>query len=306
MSEDDDDYDYDDEDEVPDLARVSLPVTLRYRAHVLRTGWIFVALLLVAAIIAIIALRHPIFGAPPTVLAIGCALVMIWMERHIRRLDHFRLEAHALVLNYRDGRAERLPLTPGVEFTVGTEHVIDTLVMTTAKDDHARQRFIAFDLLHLPAGRSFHELCDFLNQLCSGVARAASTPSGARPSGAPTIRRRLHWYRNPQPLSRAGFQLRVLMVLAVCIGIYFGLSEIWAHFGIGGDRWVAPFAKLALSYLIVHPVFKFLAVARLRDMGEAATHRNVGGLLWKDTAGPLRLFFTKGEAFADQAGQWRD
>ncbi len=280
--------------ESPDLARASLPVTLRYRAHPLRLGWIFVGLLLAIAVVAVIVLRHPIFGAPPTVLAIGCALVMIWMDRRIRPLDNLRLEAHALVLNYRDGKAERLPLTPGVEFTVGTEPVVDTLVMTTAKDQHARRRLVAFDLLDLPAGRSFHDLCDVLNQLCGGVARAASAPSGVRSSGTPTIRRRLDWYRNPQPLSRAGFQLRVLAVLAVCIGIYFGLSDIWARFGIGGDRWVGLLAELALAYLIVHPVFRFLAVARLRDMGEAASHRNVGGLLWKKAAGPLRLFFAKG------------
>ncbi len=291
MSEEDDDYD---DDEAHDLARTSLPVILRYRAHALRKGWIFVGLLLVVAVIAVIALRHPIFGAAPTVIAAGSALVMIWMERRIRRLDHFRLEAHALVLSYRDGKAERLPLTPGVEFTVGAEDMIDMLLMTTAKDQHARKRLVAFDLLDLPAGRSFHDLCDFLNQLCSGVARAASTPRGVRPSGAPTIRRRLDWYRNPQPLSRAGFQLRFLALLAVCIGMYFGLSEIWAHFDLGGDRWVGPLAKLVLAYLIVHPVFKFLAVARLRDIGEAANHRNVGGLLWKNTAGPLRLFLAKG------------
>jgi hypothetical protein len=35
-------------------------------------------------------------------------------------------------------------------------------------------------------------------------------------------------------------------------------------------------------------------VGRLRDLGEAATHRNVNALIWHAPSGPLRLFAAQG------------
>jgi hypothetical protein len=296
------DEEFDEDYEGPDLQRASLPVNLSYRENALRRGWILAGLLLLAALVAVIALGHPIFGGPPVVISIGLAISLIGPARHMRKLDHLRLEARTLTLNYRNGTAERLSLMPGTEFVVDAAHMIDTLVMTSKADQHTRKRLVAFDLLDLPAGHSLHDLCDFLNQLCTAGAHVQIGHWDSRHVRRPTIRRRLDWYRDPRRISRAAFQLSLLMVLTLCAGVYLGLSEIWVQFGLGGDRWVGPLAKLVLAYLIVHPVFKFLAIARLRDIGEAVNHRNVGGLLWKTTGGPLRLLFARGEAGANRFG----
>lgn len=292
----------DDDDDGVGLPYDALPVILRYRERALRRGWILVGLLLVAGFIAVIVLRHPIFGGPFAVIGIGYALPLIWIGRHIRRFDYLRVEARALVLNYRDGRVDRLPLTPSVEFVVRTEHMFDMLVMTSAADQHRRKRFLAFDLLDLPEGHSFHDLCDLLNGLCAAGAPVAASPRHMHPSRPATVRRRLDWYRNPERRSRAAFLLGVAAVLALCLGIFFGLSTVLAPLGLNVEKVVGVLVKLTLAFLIAHPVMKFLAVGRLRDMGEAANHRNVGGLIWKTAAGPLRLFFAKSEAGMNDFG----
>jgi uncharacterized protein DUF805 len=290
------------DDDGASLPYDALPIILRYREHALRSSWVLVGLLLAAAFIAIIALRHPIFGAPFAVIAIGYALPLIWIGRHVRRFDHLRVEAHVLVLNYRNGKADRLPLTPSVEFVVRTEHMFDMLVMTSAADQHTRKRFVAFDLLDLLEGHSVHDLCDLLNQLCTAGVRVAASPWSVRRPGTQTIRRRLDWYRNPRRISRGAYLLGVLVVATLCIAVFVSVSSLLAPFGLGLEKGVGMIAKLILAFLVAHPALKYLAVARLRDIGESANHRNVGGLVWKTTSGPLRLFLAKGEPGANEFG----
>ncbi len=288
--------------EAPDLQHGSLPVALRYRKNALRGWWIAVGALFAGAIVAAIAFRHPVFAVPPVAIAIGLAVALIAPARHMRKLDHLHLEPRVLVIKYRDGTARRWQLFPGTEFMVIAGETIDSLVMMTKSDHHARRELVAFDLLDLPAGRSIHDFCGSLNQPCGVGTSLRVGPSATRRAGQSAIRRRLDWYRNPQRMSRAAFLLSVVSILALCAGVYFGLSEIWGQLGLGGGRWVWAVAKLLLAFLIVQPAFRFLAIARLRDLGEGANHRNVGGLLWKTTAGPLRLFLAKGELGANLFG----
>lgn len=283
----------DDEDE--NWPHDVLPLVLRYRRNPLRWAWISVGLLILAAPIAAVLIGHWVFAALPLLFALTLTTFAFPIVRSMRKLDFLRVEPHALVLAYRDGRSERLPLTPSVEFAISTDHPCDMLVMTTAADHHARRRTIAFDLLDLPPDHSLHDLCDLLNHIGASAEVAPAGPWGQRVAAQPTVRRRWAWYYDPGRISREGYILGALGVLALCVGVFLGLTEVLALLGFGAEQMTGALAKLALGLAVAHPLMKFLNVARLRDLGEAANHRNVGGLLWKTTAGPLHLFIARGE-----------
>ena len=215
--------------------------------------------------------------------------VIAWW--HVRTIDYLHVDRDGLTLVAKDGAERHVPFKPELQFAVVYEQCCRSIIVT-AGDPWDREHIVA-DVLDVPRGLSIYGLCDLMNNLSQG-----------RPQhGATAIRRPTDWYREPARMSRLMFLTGSLAVgvLFVCVLVFLEFLT-WSL-----SDWVSKpiyfMIKLTLSLLFTYPAYRFLVVGRLRDLGEAATHRNALGLVWNRTAGsPLRIYLRRGTEGRNEFG----
>lgn len=279
---------------------VELPCVLRYRKNAFVVHFIVAAALFLAAGLCVALFGRLVAGLPLTV-AGGMSIVLTIVPlRHVRTIDHLRVDTDALTLVARDGTINRIAFEPGIEFSVTYEQCCRSIVMTSTRGDPWDGEHVIADMLDVPRGQTIYGLCQLMNDLSRGYARTGM--AGPRP-GASTIQRRQDWYREPPRISRAAFLAGTLGLFALfaCVQFFLTLAT-WSLSGLVAKP-ILFAAKLGLGLLFIYPALRFLVVARLRDLGESATHRNAAGLLWNSSAGwPLRLFLRRGQVGRNQFG----
>lgn len=266
---------------------VELPCVVRYRRNA------FIAPLIICGLLILIALTCTYWsgkwfaGLPFAVLGIATLMLTLNPMRHVRSVECVLIDEHALTLHGVDGGQSRIEFVPGAEFLVRYDYFYRSIVYATAANDYRDAQHVMVDMLDVPRGQDIYGLCQLLNDLSSGYARLES-------GSVRSVQRTQDWYREPARLSRTVFALGSFG-LAVLFGcLLFALTLLMAPVGV---FLASPFLyaiKLGLSALFIYPAYRFLGVGRLRDLGEAASHRNVNGLIWRTAAGPLRLFIAKG------------
>jgi hypothetical protein len=280
---------------------VPVPFILRYRKRPFTVPLTIAGALLTAGLVCVLTFDDWTLGAVPTVVGLSMLLHMIRPIIVVRRTDRIRVDERILTVYRKDGKTERFRIAPDVEYTVQYISLQRSIAVSAEKYQHRRRTHIIFDLLHLPPELSIYGLCQKLNDLAGGLSVSRS---GIRlRSDTPAIRRRSDWYANPPRVSRISFVFGFLALVGLMLAIEFGLHALSDWLGLQGQRIGTVVAGFAISLLAIHPAFRFLAVARLRDLGEDATNRNAYGLVWNRAAGgSLRLFLRKGQSGRNRFG----
>lgn len=271
---------------------LELPCVLRYRRNAFVAPLLICGLLLLTAITCTYWSGKWFAGVPFAALGIATLVLALNPLRHVRSIDCVHIDSQALTLYGIDGREIRIKLTPGAEFLVRYDYFYRSIVYATAANNYRDAQHVMVDLLDVPRGRDIYGLCQLLNDLSSGDARADST--------AHALRRADDWYREPPRLSQLFFAIAAFGLLLLLLCTVTALTLLMQPLGM---VFAAPFVwavKVGLGALFVYPAYRFLCIGRLRDLGEGATHRNVNGLVWRSAPGgnrlsaPLRLFLTPG------------
>lgn len=279
-------------DQAHTWADVELPYVVRYRKNGLVVPFIISAALLVIAFVSVVSFESLVAGAAPAVMGVVSLILNMTTWQHVRQIDHLRIETDGLILVATDGSMVRIPFTPDKEFAVTYEQCCRSIVVSSTEDDHWNREHIVADLLDVPRGLSIYGLCQRMNDLCRGHGRQGL----ARRVVAATVERSEDWYRDPARLSRLLFLAGMLGVIGLLLSVLAVLTVITHSLGPWISKPVAFAIKFGLGLLFTYPAFRFLAVGRLRDIGEPATHRNAVGLIWNKAAGsPLRLFLRRGQ-----------
>lgn len=280
---------------------IPVPFTMHYRKRPFAVPLAIAGALLAAGLAWVLMSGDWTLGSVPAVVGLSMLLNMIRPIIVVRRTDCIRVDERILTIYRKDGRTERFRIAPDVEYTVQYRFMKRSIAVSADKYQHRRRTHIIFDLLELPRELSIYGLCQKLNDLAAGLTVGRS---GIRlRSDAPAIRRRSDWYANPRRMSRISFVLGFVGLVGLMFVIDFGLHALSDWLGLQGQRIGTVAAIVAISLLVMHPAFRFLAVARLRDLGEDATSRNAYGLVWNRAAGgSLRLFLRKGQSGRNRFG----
>lgn len=266
---------------------VELPCVVRYRRNA------FVGPLIICGFLFLVALTCTYWsgqwfaGVPFLVLA-GATLILTFEPlRHVRSIECVLIDRHALTLHRIDGSEQRIAFVPGGEFLVRHGYFHRSIIYATAAKDYRDAQQVMVDVLDVPRGQDVYGLCRLLNDLSSGDARLGDT----RPRAVPHME---DWYREPPRLSRTVFAAGSLGLALLFISVLIALDILSAPLSPFLGKLVLAAIKLGASLLFIYPAYRFLVIGRLRDLGEAATHRNVNALIWHAETGPLRLFATPG------------
>ena len=280
---------------------VPVPFTVRYRKRPFTVPLTIAGALLTAGLVCVLMFGDWTLGAVPAVVGLSMLLHMIRPIIVVRRTDHIRVDERILTVYRKDGKTERIRIAPDVEYTVQYKFMQRSIAVSAEKYQHRRRAHIIFDLLELPPELSIYGLCQKLNDL---AARLTVSRSGIRlRSDMPVIRRRSDWYVNPPRVSRISFVLGFFVLVGLMLAVEFELHALSDWLGLHGQRFGVVITGFVIGLLVMHPAFRFLAVARLRDLGEDATNRNAYGLVWNRAAGgSLRLFLRKGQSGRNRFG----
>lgn len=279
---------------------VELPCVVRYRSNGFAVHFMVSAALFLAGGICVAVFERVIAGVPFGMMGIMTLVLTIIPLLHVREIDYLRIDVDALTLVAKDGNAVRIPFAPGTEFSVAYESCCRSIVMTSADDDHSEQEHVVADMLDVPRGQTIYGLCQLMNDLCNGYARRGV--GGSRLS-ASTVRRRQDWYREPPRLSRLMFLAGVLGLGALFLCVLFVLTLVTQSLDGLVAKPIFFAVRFGLSVLFTYPALRFLVVARLRDLGEPAHHRNAMGLVWNRTAGgPWRIWLRRGQDGRNEFG----
>jgi hypothetical protein len=276
---------------------VELPYVVRYRKNGFAVHFAFSAALFLVGGICILVFGSLVAGLPCGVLGVAVLVMTIVPMLHVREIDHMRIDLDALTLVVKDGDTVRIPFAPGMEFSVAYDQCCRSIVMASGGGDEDRQHLVA-DMLDVPRGQTIYGLCQLMNDLSSG--RRGAVGPGLRRS---SVQRHEDWYREPARISRLMFLAGVLGVGALFLCILFALTLVTASIDHLVAKPVFHAVRIGLSLLFVYPALRFLTVARLRDLGESAHHRNAAGLLWNfSMGGPLRVFLRRGQEGRNEFG----
>lgn len=277
---------------------VELPFILRYRKNPFLLHFIVPVLLLLGAVLCVMFFGRLLAGLP-LLIAGGMALVLVVAPmRHVRNIDHVEIDSDALTLVQKDGSAYRIDLGPRVTFAVTYEQCCRSIVaLPTAGHSAFEGEHVIADALDLPRGLDIYGLCDLLNSF------SRRTILGVAPGTAPAIRRSRDWYRDPARMSRLVFLFGMAAIFVLFVSVQAALAILTHSWSVLAGKPLLFLAKTFIALLFVYPAFSYLAVARLRDLGEPATHRNALGLAANRAAGGfLRLVLRRGEAGRNQFG----
>lgn len=285
--------------EKPSWRDVELPCVLRYRRNAFLLHFIVPTLLFAGAAICIIAFGSLVAGLPLLVAGVMTLGLILVPMRHVRSIDYLEIDHEALTLVAKDGGELRIPFGQGVTFAVTYDQCCRSIVAYPGEGAAPWDgEHVVADVLDLPRGLDIYGLCDLMNGL--GQRRRHGRTAGA---GGAAIRRQRDWYREPARISRFVFLLGMIGTAVLLLCTHFALTLLtWSLSGYIGKP-ILLMAKTALSVLFVYPAFRFLVVARLRDLGEDATHHNGLGLAANSAAGgPLRLLLRPGQPGRNQFG----
>lgn len=278
---------------------VELPVVLRYRKTAFVGYFIVTACLVVGAVACVMLFGRLLAGLPLLISAVGFLFVTIPAFLHVRSLDHFSIDPESVTLVGRDGGTTRIDLTPDLEFSVVYEQCCRSIAMRSRSEAHLEAEHLIADLLDVPKGLTIYGLCELLNDLGRGHSRASAISS--RHNAA--IRRRQDWYREPARISRSIYLLGLIALGALFLGTIFVLTMLSYDLSAFIAKPIMMIVKFTLSFLFIYPALRFLVVARLRDLGEEANHRNAMGLAWNmAVGGPMRLVLRRGQVGRNQFG----
>lgn len=262
---------------------VELPCVVRYRRNAFIGPLLICGFLFLAALTCTYWSGQWFAGVPFVVLAVATMMLTLEPLRHVRSIDCVLIDRQSLTLHYLDGSELRIAFVPGGEFLVRHGYFHRSIVYATAANDYRDARQVMVDVLDLPRGQDIYGLCRLLNDLGSGDAHRAGASERVMPHT-------VDWYREPPRLSRTVFAGGCVGLILLLASLLVALDILSAPLDPFLGKLVLAAIKLGLGLLFVYPAYRFLVVGRLRDLGEAATHRNVNALIWHADDGPLRLF----------------
>jgi hypothetical protein len=271
---------------------VELPCIVRYRTNGFTVHFMVSGALLLASVACISGFGSLVAGLPFAIMG-GMGLILTIVPlRHVREMDYMRIDVDALTLVAKDGNAVRIPFSTGTEFSVAYEQCCRSIVMTSVDDNHWEKEHVIADMLDVPRELTIYGLCQLMNDLCKGYVRRRVGPW----QGAATVRRRQDWFRGPPRLSRLMFLASMLALGALFLCVLFVVTLATSSLDWLVAKPIFFAVRFGVSVLFTYPALRFLLVARLRDLGEAAHHGNAMGLVWnRSVGGPWRVILRRGQ-----------